>query len=229
MSLALLACAQPPSGTRQGGNGTPPRLHAWELLTEMDSEKADFALYTYVLFGRRLDSQARIESDTRERYQSLLDAIVASTLRTSEIDKLPKEETNIFYIPAIAAGKKPSLNNYNAILSMRYVRIFGQLVKNNNPDLSARLTTNPGPFLISTLMPIGEIGTDQTDLLYTDLSTTNPAAMAEIVSAYKQRITSSSVNRVENFWPLRLALLNIVLNADDNVKLVKAALAEWTP
>ncbi|MGB5620490.1 MAG: hypothetical protein WBM78_26855, partial [Desulfobacterales bacterium] len=59
--------------------------------------------------------------------------------------------------------------------------------------------------------------------------TTNPAAMAEIVAAYKQRITGSSVNRVESFWPLRLALLNIVLNADDNVKLVKAAMAEWTP
>ena len=234
MSLAILACAQqpgakPPSGTRQGVNGAPPSWHAWELLTEMDSEKADFALYTYVLFGRRLDIQASIESDTRERYQSLLDAIVVSTPRTSETDELPKEETNIFYIPAVAAGKEPSLKNYDTILAMRYVRMLSILVKNDNPKLSACLTTNPGPFLISTLMPIGEIGTDQTDLLYTDLSTTNPAAMAEIVAAYKQRVTSSSVNRVESFWPLRLALLNIVLNADDNVKLVKAALAEWTP
>ena len=234
MSLAIFTCVpQPgtkhPAGTRQGGNGTPPRLHVWELLTEMDSEEADFAMYTYVLFGRRLDIQAGIERDTKERYQSLLNAIVVSTLRTSEIDTLPREETNIFYIPAVAAGKEPSLNNYNTILAMRYVRMLSILVKNNNPKLSARLTTNPGPFLISTLMPIGEIGTDQTDLLYTDLSTTNPAAMAEIVAAYKQRITSSSVNRVESFWPLRLALLNIVLNADDNVKLVKAAMAEWTP
>lgn len=234
MSLIILTCAQQPgakqpSGTRQGGNGTPPSWHAWELLTEMDSEKADFAMYTYVLFGRRLDIQASIESGTRERYQSLLDAIVVSTPRTSDTDELPKEETNIFYIPALAAGKEPSLKNYDTILAMRYVRMLSILVKNNNPKLSARLTTNPGPFLISTLMPIGEIGTDQTDLLYTDLSTTNPAAMAEIVAAYKQRITGSSVNRVESFWPLRLALLNIVLNADDNVKLVKAAMAEWTP
>ena len=234
MSLAILACAQQegakhPTGTRRSANGTPPSWHAWQLLTEMDSEKADFALYTYVLFGRRLDMQARIESDTRERYQSLLDAIVVSTPRTSENDELPKEETNIFYIPALAAGKEPSLKNYDTVLAMRYVRMLSILVKNDNPELSARLTTNPGPFLISTLMPIGEIGTDQTDLLYTDLSTTNPAAMAEIVSAYKLRVTGSRVNRVESFWPLRFALLNIVLNADDNVKLVKAALAEWTP
>ena len=234
MSLVILACAQQPgakhpSGTRQGVKGTPPSWHAWELLTEMDSEKADFALYTYVLFGRRLDVQARIESDTRERYQSLLDAIVVSTPKTSEIDEIPKEETNIFYIPALAAGKEPSLKNYDAVLAMRYVRMLSILVKKDNPELSVRLTTHPGPFLISTLMPVGKIGNDQTDLLYTDLSTTNPAAMAEIVSAYKQRITSSSVNRVESFWPLRLALLSIVLNADDNVKLVKAALAEWTP
>lgn len=234
MSLAILACAQQPGAkhppaTRQGVKAAPPSWHAWELLTEMDSEKDDFALYTYVLFGRRLDVQARIESGTRERYQSLLDAIVVSTARTSEIDEIPREETNIFYIPALAAGKEPSLKNYDIVLAMRYVRMLSILVRKYNPELSDRLTTNPGPFLISTLMPIGEIGTDQTDLLYTDLSTTNPAAMAEIVSAYKQRITSSSVNRVESFWPLRLALLNIVLNADDNVKLVKAALAEWTP
>lgn len=234
MSLAILDCAQQPGpkhppGTRQGEKGTPPSLHAWELLTEMDSEKADFALYTYVLFGRRLDIQASIESDTRVRYQSLLDAIVVSTPRTSETDKIPREETNIFYIPAVAAGKEPSLNNYDTILAMRYVRMLSKLVKIDNPKLSARLTTNPGPFLISTLMPVGEIGTDQTELLYTDLSATNPAAMAEVVAAYKQRIISRSVNRAERFWPLRLALLNIVLNADDNVKLVKAALAEWTP
>jgi hypothetical protein len=234
MSLAILSCAQQPGakhppGTRQGVNGTPPGWHAWELLTGMDSEKAGFALYTYVLFGHRLDVHARIESDTRERYQNLLNAIVVSTARTSEIDEIPREETNIFYIPALAGGKEPSLKNYDTVLAMRYVRMLSILVKNDNPELSGRLTTNPGPFLISTLMPIGEIGTDQTDLLYTDLSTTNPAAMAEIVSAYKQRITSSSVNRVESFRPLRLALLNIVLNADDNVKLVKAALAEWTP
>jgi hypothetical protein len=53
--------------------------------------------------------------------------------------------------------------------------------------------------------------------------------MAEIVAAYKRRISSKSVNKVERFWPLRLALLNIVLNADDNVKLVKVAMAEWLP
>ena len=107
--------------------------------------------------------------------------------------------------------------------------MLSKMIKHDNPNLADLLTDRPGPFLISTLMPIGEIGKDQTDLLYTDLSTTNPAAMAEIVAAYKRRISSKSVNKVEHFWPLRLALLNIVLNADDNVKLVKVALAEWLP
>jgi len=234
MSLFLFACAhqpgsQAPPGTRGGGNGTPPSLHAWDLLTEMDSEKDGFAMYTYVLLGRRLDFPASIDSATKERYKSLLNTIVVSTLRTSEIGKLPEEETNLFYIPAIAAGKKPSLNNYNAVLAMRYIIMLSKMVKYENPKLADLLTDRPGPFLISTLMPIGKIGKDQTDLLYTDLSTTNPAAMAEIVAAYKRRISSKSVNKVEHFWPLRLALLNIVLNADDNVKLVKVAMAEWLP
>jgi len=233
MSLFLFACvnqpgSQVPPGSR-GDGGTPPSLHAWELLTEMDSEEDGFAMYTYVLFGRRLDFPAGIDSATKERYNSLLNTIVVSTLRTSEIGKLPKEETNLFYIPAIAAGKKPSLNNYNAVLAMRYIIMLSKMVKHDNPKLADLLTDRPGPFLISTLMPIGEIGKDQTDLLYTDLSTTNPAAMAEIVAAYKRRISSKSVTKVEHFWPLRLALLNIVLNADDNVKLVKVALAEWLP
>lgn len=228
--LALSACLQPiGKRTRGGDGGTLPRYHVWGLLNEMDSEETGYAMYTYVLFPRRLDFSAGVEPETRERYKTLLDSIVASTLGTEEADQLPKEETNLFYIPAIGGGKKPGLENYNSTLAMRYLLILSRLARDSNRTLAERLSVRPGPFLISTLKPLGEIGKDQADLLYTDLSGTNPAAMVEIVAAYKRRISIQDVKEIERFWPLRLALLNLILNADDNVKLVKVALAEWKP
>lgn len=215
----------------RGRGDAPPRQHLWDVLLQMDDEAPGYGMYTYVLFGRRLDLSS-LDQETLQRYQQLLDAIVGSTLSSGEAGDLTaaeKQATNLLYIPGTVRGSAPSLANYNSALAMRYLVELGRVSRADNQEVAERLATRPGPFLVSVLKPVGTIDSRQTTLLYADLSTTNPAAMEEIVAAYKLRVSRNSLDEVQQFAPLRLALLNLVLNTDDNIKLVKAALAVWIP
>jgi hypothetical protein len=228
IGVIVSGCPQRPM-TRQGDRAPISKFHTWDLLTRMNAEQSGYAIYTYVLFGRRLDIPGGIQTATRQRYESLLDAIVGSTLKRGEAQDLPKKETNSFYIPSFAAGEKPSLANYDVSLSLRYLAVISRLLGSDNPRLAERLMTEPGPFLVSTLKPIGQIRTEIVPLLYADLSTTNDAGMPEIIAAYKTRLAHAAVSGMERFAPLRLALLNLILDADDNLQIVKVAVAQWRP
>jgi len=61
-------------------------------------------------------------------------------------------------------------------------------------------------------------------MLYADLSKTNSAAMKEIVSTYKRYVTEETNNEAEVLKPLRLSLLNVILNVDNNLKIAKITL-----
>ncbi|GAB4279655.1 MAG: hypothetical protein Kow0092_35400 [Deferrisomatales bacterium] len=220
------ATEPPPSRTR--GGESPPQHHVWALLTEMGGEEPGYGMYTYVLFARRVRTPG-LDPDIRSRYESLLSALAASTLSAGEAVGLPRAETNVFLVPARARGKQPSLANYDEVLSLRYLAVLGRLLRGADEELARRLGTRPGPFLISTLRPAAALTTGEGTVLYADLSTTNPGAMAEVVSAYKRRVGAEHLAGVERFAPFRLALLNLVLNADDNVRLVRTAVAEWVP
>ena len=51
--------------------------------------------------------------------------------------------------------------------------------------------------------------------------------MREVVAAYKKRVTSAPIERVEEFKSIRLSLLTIILDADDYISIVKVAYAGW--
>jgi hypothetical protein len=221
--VVFWGCAGTAPVTR-GDNGGP-KQHLWQPLTRMSSEEKGFGMYTYVLFGRKLKPIARLERETLDRYESLLNAIHVSTLSTAEGGDFDKAETNVFLIPVKAEVTEPTRYNYNDILSLRCIALSSAMVRDVAPTLSDRLATGEGPFLISTQEPLGEMKKERVVLLYADLSTTNSAAMAEIVGAYKRRI-GKGIHSIERFRSLRLALLDFILDADDNIKIVKTALAQ---
>ena len=206
-----------------------PLSHTWDLLTSLNTEKTGYGMYTYVLFGRRLEQRGLIDSTTLERYNNILSAIHVATTPKNVSESMPKE-TNIFYIPAKKHGevKAVSLSGYNSTLSMKFISNLAKLIRNNRA-LVLRFTSRPGPFLISTFDPAGKITSQDAPFLYADLSETNPDAMKEVIKAYKLRISGEQINEVTKFSFFRLKLLNFILNADDNLTIVKAALADWSP
>ena len=205
--------------------------HAWDLLTHMDAEEQGFGMYTYVLFARRVD-RSGLAADVEQRYEKILEAITGTTLGLPELGEMTsrqKEETNLLYVPALAPGRELRLANYNSPLALRYLAEIARLCRDDNPQIAERLEQRPGPFLITLSQPLGQIGAAPVNLLYADLSSTHTAAINEVVTAYKARLTREPVAEIERFVSLRTALLNLVLNADANLRLVKVALAEWVP
>ncbi len=242
LAVALSACVAMPPGKMPDpepveiqsdpvvilrGDEIAPRRHVWLPLTAMFAEEPDFGMYTYVLFGRKLKPRGRLGPETMARYESLLRAIHLSTLSSAEsgISEIKeKRETNLFLIPLEAEVSEPTRHNYDSVLSLRCLSFASRMVRKNDTGLAQSLLDNEGPFLISTLKPMGDTAEKGLELLYADLSSTNPAAMAEIVGAYKRRI-GGGLAGIERFRSLRLALLDAILDADDHIKIVKSALA----
>lgn len=233
------------ANTQDQGSTKKFYYHVWAfLITELGNEDPGYGMYTYVLFGRNLRFPFDTSSKTFKRYIRLLDAVVHSTLSNEDKHKLPEKACNIFYVPGVKDRKNNEesffqfssnlhLRNlatnkgvdYNFNMAMHYLTLIPNAVLETKQKLAEQFITKPGPFLVSTLKPIGKIIDSQSHLLFADLSDTNHAAMDEIVTAYKQRINLKPVNDIERFKTLRLQLLNLVLNADDNVKLLKLSLA----
>lgn len=202
-----------------------PRAHLWDQLYQEGEEEKGYGMYTYVLLNR--PSGIPSKAPAWERYQSLIDAIKQSTPLADNFNDYPKEDFNIFLIPTISdsATEESAGKKLNAILSSRI--LTGIVIQTEDQDFRQRLNNNPGPFLISSLEPISSRDSGQMDLLYLDLTSTNPAAMPEVVSAYKQRITSDEIDGIQRFRSIRLALLDLILDTDDHIKIVKTASAKW--
>lgn len=205
----------------------PPKFHVWDMLAQEGNETLNYEMYTYVLFGRRVKSLSAQDPEISLRYEYLLNAITVSTDTVGEA-RTSRAESNIFYIPSKKTFRDKTfrLADYDSSLARIYISRLSVMIKEDN-KLTERFTMKPGPFLVSTLYPLGRITQGNFPLLYADLSEANPAAITEIVQAYKRHISKETVDDIERFNPLRLMLLSWFLNSDDDLKIVRVAAADW--
>lgn len=193
-----------------------PKSHLWEYLSTIGDEPKDYALYTYVLYGRKDNN-----SDHYRKSSQLINIIQWSTQSTenySEHGDFDKTAFNLFLIPDWELDIQLS----KSILT--HLSIISQ-----DAGFQKSLL-NPGPFLISVKTPISLTNrSKKSDLLYVDLSTSNGAAMEEIVLSYKTRLTEVTIQGTDRFKSIKLALLDIILDADDYIQIVKTAYADLLP
>ncbi|MBT3878540.1 MAG: hypothetical protein HON76_02985 [Candidatus Scalindua sp.] len=222
-----------------------PEFYSWDEITKEDKEDTGYGLYTYVLSGQGVNNLDALDPDTRERFFSLLDAVIGSADYGGDAggNQVEKGLSHVFYLPAQiyfkATGLKPKAQYYareiyDSILSTYLLTALRRGIEDT--ELRQRFTAGPGPFLISTVQPIGQYldkgfsrnftahQKTATIMLYADLSKTNSAAMKEIVSTYKRYVTEETNNEAEVLKPLRLSLLNVILNVDNNLKIAKITL-----
>ncbi|MGA1794559.1 MAG: hypothetical protein ACMUIL_01765 [bacterium] len=199
-----------------------PRAHLWKPLYKIGEEPSDYAIYTYVLIN-----SDKTDFDAWSRYEKLVEAITSSTLSVEDysLDFNPSDY-NLFLIPCSEKKEGDETESLNDSLSQSIMTKIGAEANDENLRKTAM---NPGPFLISVIKPIGIRGGEYIDMLYVDLTRTNEAAMTEIVAAYKNRLTDSTIQGVKRFLSVRLALLNIILDADDYIHLVKVTYADLLP
>jgi hypothetical protein len=220
----------------------PPKYHRWKTLRSNDfHQEYGYGLYTYVLFNREpiicVDSP-----DICDRYEKILSAILGSTPSEKKAKlRVSNNEVNIFYIPSHEPDEtfsKDPIKYYAFETSMGILEVIGDMLRRHE-DLVGHFK-RAGPFLITTGEPIFmdtnykyQEGIESKDskipVLFTDLSDTAPELMSEFMRVYKNYITSKPVDKVKNFYPLRLKIMNTALILDDNLKIIKTALAEWLP
>ena len=223
LTIFLTGCLDPKDGAIR-----PPHASDSEKgltsasfpLIQLDGEPNGYGLYTYVIFGSKISENTN--------FDVLVEAIDLSAITYEALDKanIPHSQINLFCIPVKKSNKLADLDNFNSELSLLYREIATGALKEDEAFLN-KFSTTAGPFLVSTQQPLNKVRKPQA-VLFADLSSINPSAMKEVVTAYKQKVNDAvAENGTIKFDPIKLRILSLILDADKNIKLMKDAVAEW--
>lgn len=215
--------------------------HVWQPLNQTPDvawHGAHYKMYTYALFNGSIKS-GNLRYDERQALLRL-DRLLETIGRSEDLATAPenqvrtRQDTNVFLIPSDAATLTAAkVERYSLGLSRQYLDYFSKALSANQ-DLHKRLRKN-GPFLLSTLKPIGEIvklnadGTFQVDhsqpILLVDMSNAHEKSVAEVVRTFKNHVADAPMTDTAAFEPLRLKLVSLLLKLNDAIPLVSNAVA----
>jgi hypothetical protein len=192
-----------------------PRYHVWNTLTASGDEEQGYALYTYVI----IDGNTNTRTDGGKRNEALLKAVTEPVANPGEAVRSPsnpagvyKQECNIFYIP-LTQKTLPQFSSplalYNLPLAQQLVEGFVRSMRENG-EISRRLVYST-PFLVTLPVPLPGLGYQPTKILVTDLSSTDPDNMGQVVAAFRQRQNANAADDADRFRLIRLELLGGVL------------------
>lgn len=215
--------------------------HVWLPLTQPVQASwrgQRYPMYTYVLYNGPAN-RGKLGYDERQalaRLKSLLDTVGRNEDLASTPENLASspQNTNLFLIPATApAATVANLDNYSLPVARAYLSTFNQALARNQ-SLHKRLRKY-GPFLLSTLKPIGEIVQVQADgsaridsnqpILLVDMSSAHEKSVAEIVRTFKNHVADKPMTDTHAFDPLRLRLISVLLKLNEAIPLVSNAVA----
>jgi len=198
------------------------RAHLYTYSDDAKVSAPTFGLYTYVLYRPVLSQLDTSENKLFfDRLNKLINAIEDTTDPfDTTVFTIDYKYHNLFIIPENyrKGSKSPVL--YPHVFSVKLASAF------SDRQLQRVFSSNIGPFLISSKQPLNEYSHGaKPDLLFVNLSNTNPDAMKQIVSFYKERIITDDISGIEQFSSLKASILSFILDADDNIKVVKASIA----
>ncbi|WP_295389805.1 hypothetical protein [uncultured Thiodictyon sp.] len=160
-----------------------------------------YGVYTFVLLGAGFDPAK--EAD-RARYGELLRVIETYVLAGEQGAHTPRAEAHSFLIatysdrataPDLSAAMRADLGQY--------------LKRHDRSALAERLTTRPGPFLISSLEPRLLPRTAAAPRLVADLSDIGTGYLYAVVDAYDRPIPPEQQGRSEALAAIRDRLLGL--------------------
>jgi hypothetical protein len=177
-----------------------------------------YAIYTFVLLGAAADEPKSSPSggdpskaSGAGRLQELLRVIESYVLGGDEASRAPNAVTHAFLIAVhperadadLAGQTGPELSTPIRRDFARYLRSSGSAA------LAARLETNPGPFLVSSLEPRLLPSGALSPRLVTDLSDVGGEYMYAIVDAYDRPVPGHLAGRPESLDGIREHLIGL--------------------
>lgn len=171
---------------KNGSTATTSRITGLSFLEKNAKEAEGYGLYSYLLFGSRPTSEK-----IRERYVKAVEAFLTfESVKSLEDQGIPRKKLNISYIPIAAplpaaiAQKDMApwiVDNYNYAKAQSLLALF-------------RGNHFAGPYIISTLDPLGILDTEPERYLYQNLSTVPPHVISLWVSEFRSQAAQ------ERFW-----------------------------
>ncbi len=197
----------------------PPRQTGHQIWASGTAEPPGFGLYSYLLFGSP-PSEAR-----RPTYLAAIEGVLAQTPEVSAlIVSRERKDLNILLLPVVtslpsAASAAEVLQNYD----------YGRAAA-----LLAILSPEPrldGPYLVSTLQPLGGSTEGPRQYLYQDLSAVPPAVMPAYIHEFKRQAARTDYWRAASMmqWVLGFrSALDLLGQSVPNLKAALLAVAvEW--
>lgn len=216
----FLSESEPETEAVGGNAGSTDELKRWDTLLSPQSERPGYGLYTYVLFSHVPPAGSRLHAAAMARYDAVVRAITDRSAQPQETGN--REDAHIFYLPAKheAPGVPFHLENYSLDLSLRMIMKLAGLM-GNRTDMTQPLLRKPGPFLITTLQPIGKMRRTGPPFLYADLSGTEPESLPGVVEALENPERRRSENEMVLLTSLRLRLYSLMDNPDQNLRVLR--------
>jgi hypothetical protein len=169
----------------------------WAPLEQVGAEKADFGLYTYVLFG--YDPTAKqLNPLVRERYAKTLASL--EPLAQLNLDQGMAREvstrTHLFLVPCKTQTDCLNIEQYNPKISRSIREGLGGLLATDNKrkTLAKTLLESPGPFLVSSVKPLGAYQpAEKPLLLFIDFSSLPTECITSTIEKYRNYFNFENV------------------------------------
>jgi hypothetical protein len=195
------------------------KKHKYKVIINFIQAKQLKNMTTYVLLPNNISiSNSYNKSKKYKRYKKVLNLIQELPKYDENISKLDDKKINKFILLAKekALEDEPiTPKNYNYKLSNLIIYTI-----ENNSTLSFK---SEGPFLVTTM---NNIITDKNiTYLYIDLSEFNNSAIDEIINSYKQHLIDKGNSDFTILEKLKYKILALLTNANDNIHIVKSAVA----
>jgi hypothetical protein len=199
------------------------RSHAYDLFREFDGEIQGFGAYTYVLVRSAADLE---KPSVKIRFQRLLTTL-QKLPRATLVPREQARQVNVFCIPVTPYGDQASPSRavpYSSELGHQ-IKLRAQNGLLTQQAVHHRLTTSPGPFLLTLPTRLSQATTDAPVLL-ADLSAYPEDAVEDLATHYMNGLVDD-FPRQQALWkpPVlqRVALFMIYL-AQGTGQMVTSAL-----
>lgn len=230
--LAIYVAVDEPSDDTQGVDAPQPsheggsvRIGLCGALPAIGSEVTGYASYVYVLTGAISDVKTPGYAATIARYRHLFRAVGQATGPVPAASATAAD--HMFYLPGKGFATSEATDRDtmgDRPLASQWIAHVSALVGNQSPA-ARKMRTRPGPFLIAAAQPISRMKGDGEILFFADLSDVPQGAMTDIVHAFHMKMERLQEGGRVRFAYLRLRLLNLIPNADDNLMMIRVGQA----
>ena len=198
------------------------RSHVYTVIDKEDDLKKLAYTLSYVVFPRNISGHSSKGTDIYKRYVQVLEQVqelrkINKSNVVAKSSAFPRTDNHFVLFKKGEDKSKVTIENYNYALSYKVLDFFQE----KYPDVSF---DDEGPYIITTARNVMN-GAENFSFLYMNLSKFNNSAIREAIESYKKRLVQKGNTDIERLEGWRYSLLAVLTNFNDDIHIVRSAMA----